>query len=201
MNTSSSRSTILTRTSLLYFAETFFNAWSQRTEFSSIRYFTSSIFPFAKVSILMAEGNFNTRAISIAAASSGLMTMESPISSLIKLISLLYTGLRTLAMVWHPPAFFAIKQHKRFSSSELVTAINKSACSMPASICMEYPAPFPTTPIMSNVLLTCFTTSFFISMIVMLCPSLLNCSASVEPTLPQPTIIICISSSHSALPY
>ena len=98
-------------------------------------------------------------------------------------------------MVWHPPAFFAIRQHSRFSSSELVTAIIRSAFSIPASICTEYPAPFPTMPIMSKLLLTFCTTSLFVSIIVILCPSLLNFSASVAPTLPHPTIIICIFSS------
>ena len=44
---------------------------------------------FANVSILIAEGKRRIREISVAAASSGLIIMESPMLSLIKSISLL----------------------------------------------------------------------------------------------------------------
>ena len=94
---------------------------------------SSSTRPLAKVSILMAEGNFKSFKISLAAVSSGLIIMEIPNCSLIKRISWLYMGLRTLAMVWQCPDFFAIRQQRRFSSSAPVTAINKSAVSTPAS--------------------------------------------------------------------
>ena len=49
----------------------------------------SSTRPLAKVSILMADGNFKTFKISLAVVSSGLMIMEIPSCSLMNRISLL----------------------------------------------------------------------------------------------------------------
>ena len=95
-------------------------------------------------------------------------------------------------MVLQPPAFLAIRQQSRFSSSEVVTAIIKSAVSMPASFCTVKLAPFPTTPITSNRFATDSAFLASRSTTVILCPSLLNCSVKVVPTFPQPTMIICI---------
>ena len=133
------------------------------------------------------------RAISRAAASCGLIIIESPSSSLIYAISSLYTGLLTRAIVLHPPDFFAIRQHSRFSSSEPVTATIKSASSTPASDCTWKLAPFPTIPSASHDTDTLSTSFCLVSITVMSCPSELNCSASAAPTLPQPTINIFIS--------
>ena len=83
--------------------------------------------PLAKVSILMAEGNRRTRAISVAQASSGLMAMLSPRSSLMRFSSSTYMGLRTRAMVCRAPSFLPMRQHSRFSSSAPVQAMTRSA--------------------------------------------------------------------------
>ena len=138
----------------------------------------------------MADGNCKACATSPAAASSGLITIASPSSSLIKSSSVLYSGLRTLAIVWQFPAFFAIRQHSRLSSSEPVTAISRSADSIPASICTEYVEPFPTTPIKSFWLVSSCTSSSRQSITVISLSSLPSSSANDCPTLPSPTIII-----------
>ncbi len=74
------------------------------------------------------------RAASLAVSSSGLIIMASPSFPRRYSTSALYSGVRTLAMAAQLPTWVAIVQHKRFSSSELVTAIIKSASSMPASL-------------------------------------------------------------------
>ena len=109
----------------------------------------SSTRPRAKVSILIADGKRRSREISWAAASSGLMIMVTPRRSLMKPISFSYMGLRTRAIVWQWLAFCAIRQQRRFSSSEAVTAIRISAVSTPASIKVLMLAPLPTIPIAS----------------------------------------------------
>ena len=98
-------------------------------------------------------------------------------------------------MVCSAPAFFPTMQHRRFNSSDSVTAIKRSESSIPASSSTLCVAPFPVTPIISSLAAKAFTTASSVSTIVISCPSALSCSAIVEPTLPQPTIIICISVS------
>ena len=53
------------------------------------------------------------------------------------------------AIVWQCPVFCAIRQQRRFNSSEAVTAIRISAVGTPASIRVLILAPFPTIPIAS----------------------------------------------------
>ena len=100
-------------------------------------------------------------------------------------------------MVLHFPAFFAIRQQSRFSSSEPVTAIRISASLTPASICAWMLAPLPTirrASMLSGI--SCMrlaeasimTTSWF---------SWHNCSARVIPTLPPPMMIHFIISLPS----
>ena len=81
MMTSSPLSTAQIRTvqrSLSRTSRTFM-AWS--FEWSGTRNFKISIRPLAKVSILMADGKRSSLEISMAAAISGLMAMDSPSSS------------------------------------------------------------------------------------------------------------------------
>ena len=111
--------------------------------------FNSSTLPFAKVSSSMAEGKRSKREISIAEASSGLIIIVIPRLFRMKFRSLLYKGFRTLAMVWHLLTFFAITQHKRFNSSDPVTAMSKCASSIPASDKTLMLAPLSTIPITS----------------------------------------------------
>ena len=147
--TSSPRSTPLISTSQRSWLSTSITDSPSRRNSGRILNFRSSTLPLAKRSILIADGKRRILEISPAAAISGLMIMEIPSCSLIKLISLLYTGFLTLAIVWQRPAFLAIRQHRRFISSEPVTAIRMSAVSIPASICVLMLAPFPKSLIAS----------------------------------------------------
>ena len=133
MVTSSLRSMPQTKTSQFNFSMMSITRSPSRPNSGRSLNFKSSARPLANVSICMAEGKRRSFAISLAVASSGLIIIEIPSCSLIKLISLLYMELRTLAMVWHCPAFRAMRQQRRFSSSEAVTAIKRSASSTPAS--------------------------------------------------------------------
>ena len=163
--------------------------------------FKSSTRPRAKVSILIAIGKRSKREISCAAASSGLMIMVTPRRCLIKPISSLYMGLRTRAMVLQCPVFCAIKQQRRFNSSEAVTAISISAVSIPASIKTLILAPFPTMHNASMSSAIGWILSAEMSISVRSVPSSCSCSAIVRPTLPHPTIMICISPPHLSLKY
>ena len=151
---------------------------------------SNSTRPFAKVSTRIAEGNWKTFAISFAAVSSGLMIMLNPNSFWRKSFSSLYIGLRMRAMVWQWPLFLAMTQQRRFSSSEPVTAISRSAVSIPACFNVVWLTPFPTIPITSTVSVRALTFSGRESITTILWFSLLKASTSVHPTLPQPTIII-----------
>ena len=91
-----------------------------------------SNFPFAKSIYL--KGRRITQIlllISIAVACSGLINHRKSQLFTDKINSRLYTGFLTLAIVWQLPAFLAIRQHSRLTSSALVTAIRRSAPSMP----------------------------------------------------------------------
>ena len=92
----------------------------------------SSTCPRAKLSTLNAAGTRRIRAISCAAAYSGLMVMSSPISRRSTAASRKYSGLRTRATVRFAPSFFAIRQQMRLTSSFSVTAMTRSASRTPA---------------------------------------------------------------------
>jgi len=147
---------------------------------------------FAKESTSIADGIWISLAISTAVAHSGLIVSDNPISCLINWISSLYSGLRTLATVWQFDAFFAIRQLSRLISSLSVTAINKSACSIPASFNVEYTVQFPSITCTSIIPITFFNNSGAVSINVTSCLSLTSCSPRVVPTFPQPAIIIFI---------
>ena len=83
--------------------------------------------PFAKLSILDADGNCNIRKISFAASNSGLITMSIPISCCNKSSCKEYSGFQTRAMVSLTPSFLPIIQQSILISSELVTAMSISA--------------------------------------------------------------------------
>ena len=87
MKTSFCRSTAQTRTSPRILSPISFIRIPFRMELVLRTNFNSSTFPFAKELISMAVGILKILDISEAAASSGLMIMEIPISSFIKLIS------------------------------------------------------------------------------------------------------------------
>ena len=155
--------------------------------------FKSSTCPLANVSVLIADGMRSVRAISVAHRSSGFTERLSPRSSEMSESSPLYSGFRTRAIVCRAPIFFATRQQRRFSSSDIVTAMRRSAESTPASICVAYVAPFPSTHRISKSSLVCCKGSPLRSMIVISCPSRESCSASVLPILPSPTITIFIA--------
>ena len=106
-----------------------------RAESLGRRYSTSSSRPLEKDSSFMAAGNRSTRAISRAAAFSGLMAMERPSSSRMKRSCVSYSGLRIRAMVCRTPSFFATRHAKIFSSSLETVAISRSARPTSASFC------------------------------------------------------------------
>ena len=81
----------------------------------------------------MAAGNRSTRAISWAAAFSGLMDMVRPSSPRMKRSCVSYSGLRMRAMVWATPSFFATRQARILISSLEVVAISRSALPTSAS--------------------------------------------------------------------
>ncbi len=83
----------------------------------------------------MAAGNRSTRAISWAAAFSGLMDMVRPSSPRMNRSCASYSGLRMRAMVWATPSFFATRQARMSISSLEVVAIRKSALPTSASFC------------------------------------------------------------------
>ena len=87
----------------------------------------SSTVPRAKLSTLNAAGTRRMRAISCAAAYSGLMIMSRPISRRRIGASRKYSGLRTRATVCLAPSFFAINEQTRFTSSSAVAAMTRSA--------------------------------------------------------------------------
>ena len=108
--------------------------------------------PPANGSTEMAAGKLRIRAISSAAARSGLMTMSSPISRLSMSASRRYSGFRTRAMVCCAPTLLAIRLHTRFVSSTPVTAMTRSASRAPASISTLMDAPLPWMHMASSVL-------------------------------------------------
>ena len=109
-----------------------------------------SMRPRANGSTEKAEGVDTMRAISCAAAKSGLMTMSRPISFFSISASRRYSGLRTRAMVWPAPSFLAMKQQSRFVSSRLVTAMTRSAACAPASFSTRMEAPLPSMHMTSS---------------------------------------------------
>ena len=159
-------------------------------EFVPILKWSNSTRPLAKESTRMAEGNWNTLAISFAAVSSGLMIMLKPNSRWRSSISSLYIGFRIRAIVWQCPRFLAMTQQSRFSSSDPVTAMRRSAVAIPASLKTEWLTPFPTIPMASKVSVIALTFSGRVSMTTILWFSLLNASTRVYPTLPHPTMIM-----------
>ena len=106
-----------------------------RAESSGRRYSTSSSRPLEKDSSFMAAGNRSTRAISRAAAFSGLMDMDNPRSSRMKRSWVSYSGLRIRAMVCCTPSFLATRQARMLISSLEVVAISRWALSTSASFC------------------------------------------------------------------
>ena len=130
---SPSRSTVQIRISDFNLVTTSLTFMPTRLEPSGSLNVSSSTRPFPKVSIFIAEGKRKTLAISSAAANSGLIIISSPSSSFRYGMSALYSGLVTRAITRHLPVFLAIIQQSRLSSSESVTAISKSAESIPAS--------------------------------------------------------------------
>ena len=156
--------------------------------------FSISTRPPANVSVLMADGVRSVRAISAAQFSSGLTDRLRPRSSEMRFSSSSYSGLRTRAIVCRAPSFFATRQQSRFSSSDAVTAISRSALSTPASSCVADIAPLPSTQRMSRSSTVCCSGTAFWSMMVTSWPSRLSCSASVEPIFPSPTMTIFILS-------
>ena len=105
----------------------------------------------------------------------------------------MYSGLRTLAIVWVTPAALAIRHEYRLISSLAVAAISKSAYSAPASISTSYVAPFPSMPRTSSEFASLSTAPWLISTTDISCPSKLSSDAIEEPTFPHPTIIILIN--------
>ena len=111
-----------------------------------------SMRPPAKGSTEKAAGKLRIRAISRAAPRSGLMSISRPISRFSIPASRRYSGFRTRAMVCCAPSFLAIRQHTRFVSSRLVTAMTRSAPRTPAASSTLMLAPLPSTHITSRVL-------------------------------------------------
>ncbi len=138
---------------------------------SPMRYSINSTLLFAKKSTFIAEGKRRIRAISWAAASSGLIDMLRPNSSRMKFKSRTYSGSRTRAMVCLAPNFLAIKQQIMLISSKEVTAINRSALGTPASICTLLLTPFPSMQKTSWVSMEWRRALFLLSIITMSCPS------------------------------
>ena len=95
-------------------------------------------------------------------------------------------------MAWQWAAFLANMQQRRFSSSDPVTAMNTSVCSMPASESTAMEEQLPVTPMTSRSSVMRWIFSAFLSTTVTLCPSALSWRVSAAPTLPQPTTMILI---------
>ena len=149
-----------------------------------------SMRPPANGSTEMAAGKLRIRAISCAAARSGLMTISSPISRLRMSASRRYSVLRTRAMVWRAPRLFAIRQQTILVSSTPVTAMTRSAERTPASISTLMDAPLPWIHMTSSVLSALVRWAISLSTITMSCFSCSIWRAMAYPTLPQPTIMI-----------
>ncbi len=118
-------------------------------ESSGILCSTSSTLPFWKSSTFAAVGRMRILEISSAVVNSGLITIERPISSLIRSICLKYSGFLTLEIALLVPSFLASRQQSIFSSSKGVVAIRSPALLAPASISTSTVAPFPSTHITS----------------------------------------------------
>ena len=145
----------------------------------------------------LSAGNCSILKISVAARNSGLIILDNPSLALKNSVCLEYCGLRTLAMVSHLENCFAIRQESRLTSSEVLTAINISALSTPASFSSSRLVPFPSTVITSSSSDILSSDFLELSITDTLCPSLTRVLASSPPTLPQPTITAFINkSSH-----
>ena len=110
----------------------------------------SSTRPRQKVSRLAAGGKRSRRAISAAAAFSGLMTRSMPRASFSRESSIAYSTLRTRAIVYLAPSRLAVRQQTMLTSSILVAAISTSAASTPDSLRAEMDAPLPLTHMTSR---------------------------------------------------
>ena len=119
----------------------------------------------------MAPGVVRRRAISSAAASSGLITISRPKSSLIRSSSLAYCGSRIRAAVRLAPNFLAVKQQSILTSSLPVTVITKSASLHPASNKVLVLKALPLIGMTSNSFSTLSITLRLSSIIVTSCPS------------------------------
>ena len=144
MNSSPSRETAQMRTLMPSFAPRVLNGLLTRMLFAGSRKEASSILPRAKSSTREADGKRRMRAISSAAAFSGLMNMERPRSFFNSKRWSAYSGLRMRAMVCLAPSLYAERQARRFSSSEPVTAIKRSQLSISTDFSTAKDAPFPT---------------------------------------------------------
>ena len=152
--------------------------------------------PSANISILLKAGYCRSLKISLAAASSGLMILEIPSFFRRKRVSFRYRGFRTLAMVFTlSEVLFTIRQARRFSSSEGLTAMKMSALSRPASLSVLISAPLPCTGRMSMASAAAARAFSLLSITETSWPSFTRVLASSVPTFPQPTITAFISSS------
>ena len=100
-------------------------------------------------------------------------------SRLRRLVSTVYSMLRTRATVKAVPMCLAVRQETMLISSMLVAAIRMSACSAPASRRVETDAPLPLTHITSSASSAFRRASSLVSTMVTLCSSWDNCSARV----------------------
>ena len=137
----------------------------------------SSTVPRAKLSTLNAAGTRRMRAISCAAAYSGLMIMSRPISRRRIGASRKYSGLRTRATVCLAPSFFAINEQTRFTSSSAVAAMTRSASRTPARSSTLAHAPLPSTHMASSVASACSITAALSSTKIRSCSSPTICWA------------------------
>lgn len=171
MSSSPSRSTMQNNTLWRYMFAMSMTFRPASGEFSKILISAISSLVLANDCVRIEEVNRSDRRISRAATSSGLISSESPSSSLTMFSEPTYSGERMRAIVCRAPSLRASRQLIILISSLDVAAITTSACWAPASFSVSGVAPLPSTPTTSSELIVFSRTDALLSITVTLWPS------------------------------